>query len=256
VTYRDDQIEIRGVPTQILRGGSGPPLLYLHSAGGEVTWLPFFERLAERFSVCVPAHPGFASSEGFDSIDSMEDLVFHYTDLMEQLEIQQPALVGLSLGGWLAAEFAIRYTDRIRALVLIAPVGVRAPAADLFSASPRETRALVFSEPESELAHQFIPEDPDRETLERALKAREATARLGWNPYLHCRKLEGRLYRVRVPTLVMCAGADRLVTAEHCKIYAAGIAGAKMRTFEGAGHALPLERPDESASAVIEFLEN
>ena len=253
--HREERIELRGKRTQVLVGGSGPPLLYLHSAGGEVAWLPFFDALAEHFEVFVPAHPGFAYSEGLDQIDSMEDLVFHYTDLIDQLEIPAPALVGLSLGAWLAAEFATRYTERIRSLVLIAPVGIRPPVEDLFSASPSETRALVFSDPDSPLAHGFIPDDPDDETLDLALKAREATARLGWNPYLHNRKLEGRLYRVRVPTLIVAAGADRLVPEAHCELYRAAIADATLTRIEGAGHALPFERPEECAKGVIEFLQ-
>ena len=145
MNYSEQFVEVHGKRTQVLRGGSGPPLLYLHSAGGEVAWIPFFEQLAERFDVIVPAHPGFAESEGLDQIDSMEDLVLHYTDLMELLALEQPGMVGLSFGGWLAAEFATRYTNLIRALVLIAPVGLRCPTGDIFSASPAETRELVAS---------------------------------------------------------------------------------------------------------------
>lgn len=252
--FREERIDVRGKRTQVLIGGSGPPLLYLHSAGGEVAWLPFFDSLAESFELFIPAHPGFAYSDGLDEIDSMEDLVLHYTDLMERLEIDRPVMAGLSLGGWLAAEFATRYSERIRSLVLIAPVGIRPPIEDIFSASPSETRALVFSEPDGELARQFVPDEPDDETLDLALKAKEATARLGWNPYLHNRKLEGRLYRVRVPTLILAAGADRLVPEAHCRLYADGIAGAEFSSVAGAGHALPFERPAESAKIVTEFL--
>jgi pimeloyl-ACP methyl ester carboxylesterase len=252
--HRDERIDVRGKTTQVLIGGSGPPLLYLHSAGGEVAWLPFFDTLGQHFEVFVPAHPGFAYSDGLDEIDSMEDLVLHYTDLIDVLGITQPALVGLSLGGWIAAEFATRYCDRIRALVLIAPVGIRPPLKDIFSASPSETRALVFSEPESELARHAISDDPDPEAYELYLKGREATARLGWNPYLHNRKLEGRLYRISVPSLVLAAGADRLVPESHCRLYEAGIANAKFKQVAGAGHALPFERPAESAEIVTQFL--
>jgi pimeloyl-ACP methyl ester carboxylesterase len=252
--HRETRIDVRGKSTQVLIGGSGPPLLYLHGAGGEVAWLPFFEALAEHYEVFVPAHPGFAGSDGLDQIDSMEDLVLHYTDLIELLNIKQPALVGLSLGGWLAAEFATRYSDRIRALAMIAPVGLRPPIVDIFSASPSETRAIVFSEPESDLARQFISDDPDPEAYDNYLKAREGTARLGWNPYLHNRKLEGRLYRIKVPTLVVAAGADRLVPQAHCRLYEAGIDNAQFAEIEGVGHAIPFERPAECAAVVIEFL--
>jgi len=51
---------IAGKKTQLTIGGSGPPLLYLHSAGGETEWMPFHEKLAQHFTVYLPAHPGFA----------------------------------------------------------------------------------------------------------------------------------------------------------------------------------------------------
>jgi pimeloyl-ACP methyl ester carboxylesterase len=252
--YRHEQVLVRGKSTEILTVGDGPPLLYLHGAGGEVAELPFFDALAERFRVFVPAHPGFGESSGLDEIDSIEDLVFHYTDLIEALEIEAPAMVGLSLGGWLAAEFATRYSDRLSALVLIAPVGIRPPAGDIFSASPKELRELVFSEPDSELARNFVPDAASPDVVERAARAKQATARVGWNPYLHNRKLADRLYRVAVPTLILAAGADRLVPAEHCSLYAEGIADSELVCVDGAGHALPFEQPEECSKIISEFL--
>lgn len=252
--FHDERVQVRGKVTQILIGGQGPPLLYLHSAGGEIAQLPFFDALAEHFRVYIPAHPGFSHSGGLDEIDSIEDLVFHTTDLMDLLELKRPALVGLSLGGWIAAEFASRYSDRISAMVLMAPVGLVPPRGDIFSASPRETRELVFSEPESELARAFVPDQAEGEAITMAHRARQATARVGWNPYLHNRKLEGRLYRIDVPTLVMAAGADRLVSEEDCRRYASGIENAEFLAVPGAGHALPFEQPEETAKVVGEFL--
>jgi pimeloyl-ACP methyl ester carboxylesterase len=125
--FQEEMLDVRGVKIQMLKGGAGDPLLYLHSAGGEIVWLPFFEQLSQKHTVYLPAHPGFSKSEGLDRIDTMEDLVFHYTDLMDQLGLTQPYVVGLSLGGWLAAELATRYPNRMRKLALISAVGLRVP---------------------------------------------------------------------------------------------------------------------------------
>ena len=62
-------VDVRGKKTQLTVGGEGPPLVYLHSAGGETEWMPFHELLAERFKVYAPAHPGFSLSEGLDAIE-------------------------------------------------------------------------------------------------------------------------------------------------------------------------------------------
>jgi pimeloyl-ACP methyl ester carboxylesterase len=233
-------------------------LLYLHSAGGEVAWLPFFELLSQHYTVYLPAHPGFSQSDGLDKIDTMEDLVFHYTDLMEYLGLVQPYVAGLSLGGWLAAELATRYANRIGKLALIDAVGLRvsgAPVAEIFAVTPQETRNLVFYNPQSDLAKTFVPDVPSPEVLENTLKAREATARVGWNPYLCNPKLRERLYRITVPTLILWGESDRLVPLAHGKAYLEGIAGAKLVILEKCGHAPPFEKPEETARLLTEFFQ-
>ncbi|HTY56501.1 MAG TPA: alpha/beta fold hydrolase, partial [Candidatus Binataceae bacterium] len=112
--HQEELIDVRGTKIQLLRGGSGNPLLYLHGAGGEVAWLPIFDALAKDFTVYIPAHPGFARSGRYDKIDNIHDLVFHYIDLLDLLKIDQPFIVGFSLGGWLAAELAVHHPQRPR----------------------------------------------------------------------------------------------------------------------------------------------
>ncbi len=256
--YQEEQLTIRGTSIQMLKGGSGEPLLYLHSAGGEITWLPFFEQLSQHYTVYLPAHPGFSQSEGLEKIDSMEDLVFHYTDLMDHLELTQPYVVGLSLGGWLAAEMATRYSNRIRKLALINAVGLQipgAPFADIFAATPIQTRNLLFSDPESALAKSFIPDDAPLEMVSDVLKARAATARVGWNPYLCNRKLRERLYRIDTPTLIVWGESDRIVPHVHGKAYQEGIAGAQFVPIKDCGHAPPFEKPEETVGALHTFFQ-
>lgn len=259
MAFQEEFVDLRGTKIQMLKGGSGEPLLYLHSAGGEVAWLPFFELLAQHFTVYLPAHPGFSKSEGLDKIDTIEDLTFHYTDLMDHLGLTQPYVAGLSLGGWLAAELATRYSDRIRKLALIDAVGLRvpgAPIADIFAATPEETRALVFHDPQSDLAKTFVPDVPSPEVLENTLRAREATARVGWNPFLCNPKLRERLYRITVPTLIIWGESDRLVPVAHGKAYNEGVAGSKLIVLEKCGHAPPFEKPEETTKLLVEFFRN
>ncbi|MCY4389918.1 MAG: alpha/beta hydrolase [Desulfurellaceae bacterium] len=258
MAFREEFLDIRGKNIQMLSGGAGDPLLYLHSAGGEVAWLPFFEQLAQHYTVYVPGHPGFSRSEGLDQIDTIEDLVFHYTDLMDQIGLDQPYVAGLSLGGWLAAELATRYSNRLRKLVLINPAGLRVPGspmADIFAADPQETRRLVFHAPESELARSFIPDDPPQEVLENALRAREATARVGWNPYLCNPKLRSRLYRVTVPTLIVWGESDQLIPLAHGHAYHEGIEGSQLAMISDCGHAPPFEKPEETVTHLAAFFQ-
>src|SRR5206468_5078465 len=133
------------------------------------------ELLSQHFTVYLPAHPGFSQSEGLEKIDTMEDLVFHYTDLMDHLGLTRPCVAGLSLGGWLAAELATRYANRIRKLALINAVGLRvpgAPIAYIFAAAPGETLHLVFHDPQCDLAEVCDPDVPRREVPDTPLKTR------------------------------------------------------------------------------------
>lgn len=252
-----ETIGVRGSQIELLRAGGGPPLLYLHSAGGNV-WIPFLETLAKDFTVIAPSHPGFGPSQGLERIDSIHDLVFHTIDLMDGLGLDKPVVVGLSLGGWLAAEIAVHHPERVAKLGLISAVGLwveGAPIADLFLASPPEARRLLFHEPESALALTVIPDDPSPEVLTEVLKSREASARIGWNPYFCDPKLAERLYRVKAPTLVVWGDDDRLVPPAHGAAYARGIRDAKLVTIERCGHAPPLERARETAAAILAFLD-
>ena len=77
---------------------------------------------------------------------------------------------------------------------------------------------------------------------------------MGWDPYLHNPKLGRRLHRITSPTLIVHGTEDNLFARAHAEAYAAGIKGARIVDVQGAGHMLPLERPEELAAIVRDFL--
>ena len=248
------------------RGGAGPTLVYLHSAAGEGPGLDFVGHAAERFDVVAPVFPGFWGSEGIEHIDDMEDVVFHLTDLFDRLGLDRPVVSGLSFGGWMAAELATRYPERLGGLVLINPVGLYIEGArvgDIFGRSPAEMVDDLFSDRSHPMA-QFALEldgywhDPARfgemafDAVRPVVQHLAVAAKLGWNPYLHNPRLRRRLGRITVPTLVVAADADRLVPRAHAEAYAAGIPGARLEVMAGA-HLLPVERPAELAELIAGF---
>jgi pimeloyl-ACP methyl ester carboxylesterase len=249
------------------RGGDGPTVVYLHSAAGEGPGLELLAQAAERFDVVAPVSPGFWGSEGIEQIDDMEDVVFHLTDLFDRLGLDRPVVAGLSLGGWMAAELATRYPERLGGLVLINPVGLHVDGArvgDIFGRSPAEMVDDLFADrdhPMAQLARSLEGHwhDPARfgampfDAVRPVVQHIAAVARIGWNPYLHNPRLGRRLGRITVPTLVVAADADRLVPMAHAEAYAAGIPGARLVVVPGA-HLLPVERPAEVVDLIAGFL--
>lgn len=262
----DERVETPIGTIQVLHGGAGRDVVYLHSATGETTMAPaFLDELAESFEVYAPVFPGFGESEGIERIDDIEDAAFFLADLLDALHLDRPSLVGMSLGGWLAVELATRWPERIAGLVLVNPAGLHidgAPIKEVFGRDPGELAEDLFadqSHPLAQAMHQMSELAKARvevpfEVLKPVAQSLAATAKIGWNPYLHNPKLPGRLHRVTAPTLVVHGERDGLIPVEHAAMYADLIPDAKLVDVPDAGHLLALEQPGALVDLVREFL--
>ncbi len=241
---------------KLLRGGDGAPLVFLHDAFCPA-WLPLHDRLASELEVFVPIHPGFAGSEdGFEQFETMEDLVIHYLDLCEALKLERPALAGASFGGWIAAEWAIRYSGQLRCLVLIDGLGLRlpsAPVADVLSLDGPALRRTLFAEANSLRALQTLPDNPSVEAIVPTILGRRALARFAWQ-FPDDPRLLGYLYRARLPALILWGERDPCVPIAHGNAFHDGIADSQLAVIPGAGHLPHLEAPEECAQRMLEFL--
>ncbi len=247
--------DVGGRATRIARAGRGKLVLWLHDTRGN-RWTPGHDRLAERYQVVAPSLPGFDDSTTLGRIDGPEDVVFWLLDLFETLALERPVLLGCGLGGWLAAEFAVRYPERLGGLVLVDAYGLQvegALAEDEFALTPPMLRPLVFADPESALAREWLPDAEPPERLEQALHARVAAARLAWQ-FPYSPKLRGRLPRAKVPALVVWGERDRLVPPAHAQAYAEGLPNARLVLIPEAAHYPYLEAPERFAEAVERFL--
>jgi pimeloyl-ACP methyl ester carboxylesterase len=252
---------------EVHRGGRGgpAPLVYLHSAQGEVPGLALLEELADTRQVLAPLFPGFGASEGLQHIDDIEDSAFHVLDVLDRLDLESCDLVGLSLGGWMAAELAVRWPERVRRMVLINPVGLwvqGAPITEIFGRNLAELAGELFADQEHPVAQlmramEGMEADPSQipfDLVRPVLLAQAATAKVGWNPYLHNPKLQGRLHRITSPALIVHARRDGIVPRAHAETYASAIPDATLVDLDDAAHLAPLERPHEVAELVVEHL--
>src|SRR5206468_496175 len=248
-------MSVRGTPIHLMQDGTGPALLFLHSAGGAGRWLPFQERLAGDFSVYFPSHPGHGGSPAAEWIEHISDLAFHYLDLLDELGLARVHLVGASFGGWIAAEIATMASHRLASLVLIDPVGIRVDGwiyPFLFGMDIPEIVGTVFHNPMAALA--LAPPDQSIDTLALQYRQGAALARVAWNPYLYDPLLRRRLARIASPTLLCWGAHDRLAPLAPCgEAWAKAIPGARLQVFDDAGHVPHLEEADAVAHAVAEF---
>src|SRR5579884_1832845 len=97
-------ISLLGTSIPLKRAGTGPAMLVLHGAGGSPRFLPAMQKLAERFEVFIPQAPGFGGTAVPDWLESIADVANFYREFLEMFDLRHVHLVGLSLGGWTAAE--------------------------------------------------------------------------------------------------------------------------------------------------------
>jgi pimeloyl-ACP methyl ester carboxylesterase len=254
-----ETIEVGGVETVYRRKGTGEPLLYLHGAGLTRAWLPLYEELSKSFDVIVPEHPGFGDTAMPQWLHGVDDLVLHYDQLLDALELEDLHLVGHSLGGWIAAYMTIFYRHRFRSLSLVAPLGLRvpeAPMADPFRLSPELAMDLLLNGAPPEKYAEYFQQQDDLEDMIHAYSESITLARLLWNPRYDV-KLDHRLRHVSVPTLVIAAEEDRLLPEPHPQRWAELIDGARLTTVEGdpdepSGHLVIIQQPERLARAIAE----
>jgi pimeloyl-ACP methyl ester carboxylesterase len=251
-------MEIEGVKVEISARGKGPPLLFLHPGIGIDPAAPVLDRLAERARVIAPSHPGFGHSDLPKGMTNVDDLAYFYLDLIAALDLRNATLLGVSFGGWIAAQIAIKTTERLQRLVLADAFGIKVSdretrdIADIFAVTEPQLTELSYFDPG--FAKRDLTQLPEAELVTIA-RNREAMARFGWSPYMHDPKLKGRLHRIRIPTLVLWGAGDRIVAPDYGRAYAAAIPGARFELIERAGHFPHLEQPDLFARKVQAFVE-
>ena len=188
---------------------------------------------------------------------SVDDLSYFYLDLLDQLDLRDLTVVGVSLGAWIAAEIAVKTTARMSRVVAANAVGVKVAdretrdIVDVFALTEKEYIDIVYADPK--VGTRDYKTLPDAEVL-AASRAREATARLAWNPYFHNPRLKNRLHRIHIPTLFLWGAQDRMLSEAYGRAYCAMIPGARFELIDRAGHFPDHEQPKAFASKVMAFV--
>jgi pimeloyl-ACP methyl ester carboxylesterase len=189
-------------------------------------------------------------------MDSIDDFVHVHLSVLDRLDLRDVTLVGVSMGGWVAADLATKNTSRIARIVLVSPVGIKVgprdklDIPDVFAMNQRDVDKLMYKEPEK---FRLDPSTRGDEELRIIARNRETMALVAWEPYMHNPKLKHRLHRIDRPTLLLHGVHDRLVSASYAEAYAKLIPGARLESFEDAGHSPQIEHPEQFAARVERF---
>jgi len=249
---------VHGVRLEIVERGQGRPILWLHGEEGLDPGAQFLDLLAGQGSVLAPSHPGFGHSPDVASIDTVDDLSYLYLDLLAERNLRDVTVVGCSMGGWIAAEMAVKCSDRFSGLVLVAPLGIKVgdretrDIPDIFALPPDEVMRLQYRDPaRAAVDHGQLSDDQ----LTVIVRNREATALYAWEPYFHNPKLRQWLHRIKLPTLLLWGADDRFVTAAYYgDAYRTAIPGARFETIAGAGHFPHIEAPEALVERIRAFV--
>jgi len=259
ITWESETVHIAGTALHVTRGGAGAPLVVLHHDVGSPERLPFYDALAQHFTVLLPSHPGYDRSARPDWMRSVRDVAVVYQGLLGARELTlepgRVSLVGLGFGGWIAAEMASMTPRAFRRLVLVGAMGIkpeRGEIADQALVSYIDYVRLGFADQGA--FDRIYGAEPPTSTLEQWDLNREMTFRIAWKPYMYSPTLPHLLGGVAAPSLVVWGREDRIVPLECGERYAKALAQAKLEIVEGAGHFVEMEKPEALAQIVTRFV--
>jgi pimeloyl-ACP methyl ester carboxylesterase len=240
--------------------GSGPVVVLVHGLGSrKEDWLPVLEPLSQKYRLLVPDQIGFGKSDKPLLDYCVQTYVDFLNEFLRQLKVEKASLVGASLGGWIAALYAVELSGGARLvpvekMVLVDAAGLKHDTPSNLNPSTlagmRGLMEKVFYDTS------WLGEDALRKVFTDKLSAHDGYTvhSLLSNPVIATEGLDDRLGSIKTPTLVIWGKQDKLVPLSSGERYAAGIAGAKLVTFEKCGHAPPAEKTEEFVGTVMAFL--
>lgn len=245
------EIDLNGIRTVYYEAGQGPAVVYFHG-GGAFHGIQFARPWTRDFRVILPYHPGMGESGDGPAIGGMQQLVVQYLDFLDRLGLDKVHMAGASMGGRLAAEFAVSHSDRLKSLVLSAPGGLDVPEhppANLGAMAPAEmfaalTNNMAFLAP-------FLPPNVPPEVFGAARGREGAMAgRLMMSPTT----LDHWLHRISAPTLVVWGDKDGVLPVGRAQAWMDRLPkGAELSILKDIGH-LTFDEAPEGVKVAQDFM--
>lgn len=257
---------VDGHEVHYLDGGKGETVVLLHGIFAEKDhWVDFARPLANSYRIIAPDLPGFGESS------RLENASYDYAAQIERLKhlldtigVKQAHLAGNSMGGTIAALFAIRYPERVASVAFIgAPHGIRSP-------KPSEADRLIdagqlplIARDEAEFDQMlervfarrpFLPYPILHAARNEAVQNAASNLRL-WNAQLKDRfLLHERIPELRVRSIALWGRDDRIFDVSGAAVLEAQLAQGEVQVMPDVGHLPMMEAPAETAGRYARFL--
>lgn len=243
---------------EVLRRGKGKkPLVIFYDEEALTLESPVLDALDAGFQTTIISAPGFGTSDRPDWIGTIDDCAYICMDALDALKVKDATVIGFGLGGWLAAEIAVKSTHNMARLVLVDPFGIKVGGPydrdiqDIWFLSPQKLLEAKYADIEKgKIDYTVMPESK----LRIVARNKESYARFCWQPYMHNPKLKRRLHRIDVPTLVVWGAKDGIITTDYGRAFAKEIPGAKFTAIANAGHFPQVEQPEAFLKAIGGFI--
>jgi pimeloyl-ACP methyl ester carboxylesterase len=256
------ELTVRGgkIKTRVHVKGDGPPLLFFHGLLG-LHWGSYLDALAERYTVYAPEYPGTTpgSPHVIYEIWDILDLVLYYDDIVAALGIESAVVVGESLGGMVALDYAAAFPLKVQKVVVAAPYGLwreDLPIENYGRHAFGELPQLLSARPDDPQVREYFPFSKDGDAYLDA--ATSFTWTLGvatkflWP--IPERGLVRRIHRVVQPVHIIWGSADQLIPSGYAALFAELLPAASVELVDGAGHTVLLDAADRLAASTREFL--
>ena len=247
-------------------GGAGDTINMLHGFGGNKdNWPRFAKYFTPNYRVIIPDLPGFGdSSKPQDAKYNIMSQVERLNLFVKELKLTKFNIVGNSMGGSIAGNYAVEYPDMVKTLALFDSAGVVTPVkserALLLEKGINPLVAkdekgydrlleIVFNKPpklpsviKKYLAKQAMKDAPLNEKIYNEISNTDITA------------LEGKLNKITSPTLIVWGDSDKVIDVSSVRIFKKNIKGSKSAIIKECGHLPMMEKPQETASIYEDFL--
>ena len=218
--------------------------------------LPIVEELSEKYQVILPDHPGFGDTDQADWVDSISDLAYFYLDIIETMNLGETHLVGHSMGGWIAAEMAMRDGHNIKSLTLVSSAGIAVegtPMGDLFSWSPQEAASQVFAR--KEFVDQMLAYKPSKDEIAIMQKNRLMAMLLCQDANFQNPDIRKWAHRLTMPTLILWGDSDGIFPEPFAHAYHDLIPNSDLEIYKDCGHVPMAEAREEFLEHLINFMD-